>query len=248
MNTQEANRRIKLFLRIVLPLFLFLTFTTFISYFLSNEKILPFVSNYLINIATDIFGIIITVWIIDEIIKSHERKQWRLVKYRISKRFVIFIVDFIEYLLRMLKLSNKAVSSATVSGSINNSQIVESSVYIDIVDPKLLESDEYIFTQIKKFPIKKKEIITICDYLDQLTKLIDNYGPQLGPDELIYLLNIQDELFRIKRMFPIFMKVYKELKKDKNLSKLQVESPILVMASSMNRLLNRLMSLYKYLQ
>lgn len=191
-NTNEKLDNILkkgLFFKLVLPLILISIATSVLAFKVSQS----FISGFLANIATEIMGIIVTVWYVDKIIKSYEKSRWNPVHSGVIRRVQKFYRECLEELIGIIS-TKKMMTLAHVLGA-------GLTLYLD---QKLFEQPKLRSICLERFSIgrslntKDADIVSGRE-LEGYT-LVDLFGSQMEPDELNDLLDFLEGLESVKRV------------------------------------------------
>jgi hypothetical protein len=169
--------------------------------------------NLLLNVATEIAGIAVTVWFVDKVITEHEAEQeakrWKNVKFKVSWRIEVFINKSLDPLLKIIGLRDKI----TMAVFWQPMERIDLTNKLDLtVDPELLNPNVFA----KNHPITRslsEKLPTQEDMqaLDKFTaegyRTIEMFGSQFTPDVLDYMLKTLESLEVITKIVPIVIQM-----------------------------------------
>jgi predicted MPP superfamily phosphohydrolase len=164
-----------------------------ITFYLSVIKQLDWIS-ILINIISEIIGIIITVFYIDDALSRQEEKRWENVKYEINRKTKLFALKTLHDLSEMLSLREKISWNIE---RIKRSKGVSTYTYSLKVDPSILESSYHsnpYYESIKKNLPNVEDIKNLKDDIHDGYKIMDLFREQLSPDLYVHLMQTLEKL------------------------------------------------------
>ncbi len=184
-------------LRLLSPLIIVIVITAVLSYKFSQS----FASNYLINIATDFLGIIITVVYVDQVVKSYERQKWESARALIFQRLSYYARDTLTELIELFKITPSLSEKTTKLQSMyHRGEQRPDNLISDLTESYLHDvfgnGRTYLqnIAQIKDWRMIRTQLTEIEKISEQL---ITTFATQIDPDILTTVLNIQEALLRL---------------------------------------------------
>jgi hypothetical protein len=167
--------------RLVIPLVIVGVIMSVILFFM-GELDLP---GFLLNLVSEIIGIIITVWFVDKVLSEHEAGRWKNVKVKTYWRIEGFIERSLDHLLEIIGL-RQGLLVAKNMWRYGEGTRRAFTMTLEL-DPQLSDIETYLKRLYEKLPTKE-QIQSLEQFTDQGYRILETPGSQLDPDVTDHLL------------------------------------------------------------
>lgn len=193
MNNQKS-----LIFKLYVPLIVLAIGATIFTWFYSGQID---VGSFLLNLSTEVLGIIITVWYVDKIISSHNQAQWRITNQLIEKR----IKTILDGILTVFSFTYGALEAIENKFTLHD-RVHKFDVVIDFVREHAisLKNDKDLPKKILLLSLTDIHEFgeTILKNQAEISNLIDMFGARISPNQMESLISIQDALKNIESRLP----------------------------------------------
>lgn len=186
------------------------------------SSICIFISNYfsfdglLVNLATEVLGIILTVYFVDRIIRNYENEKWRGVEIKL-KKYIQVLVNAIISSIRLAfgfsleDICNREVYIQVFNNPNENMHLMDSELVR--ISKEILEPT--VFVHVENMNKKSWDLLNtnLKNANDSVEKIISLFGAKLTPEQFEILLDVQeiiDSFFMQEATWPDFIAVSEE--------------------------------------
>lgn len=152
---------------------------------------------FLMNLATEIIGIFVTVIFVDKIIKNYEDEKWKGVEYKIKKYVQILINATISSVRNSFGYSFEDVCSYEIHNAVytnpkENFHLMEKELIR--ISREILEPT--VFVRVEKMNRKSWDILIINfkNLYESTERILSLFGSKLTPEQFEILLDIQETI------------------------------------------------------
>jgi|GEM_PF-6064134 len=172
--------------KLIIPLLALSLLSSFLSFFLPQ----PNLSSLLLNLATELLGIIVTIWFVDRILRAYEEKRWEKSKSSVCKRLEIFCFESFIRLNNIIDLRGIVLPAHLIG----TGQVIYVNNLIFGEHRSALAKE--IRNRITSEPLDEEAFEALKRLSDDILRIIDAFSSLLEPVQFSYLLNTFEELHR----------------------------------------------------
>ena len=180
------------------------------------------ISNYfsfdglLINLATEVLGIILTVYFVDRIIRNYESEKWRGVELKIKKYIQVLVNAIISSFRLAFGFSledtcNREVYIRVLNNPNENIHLMDSELVR--ISKEILEPS--VFVHVANMNKKSWDLLNanLKNASNSVERIISLFGAKLTPEQIEILLDVQeiiDNFIMQEATWPDFIAVSEE--------------------------------------